>query len=279
MYVREKVVLYLISQLEKRNVPISKTYLHKISFILSKESIMARYVKFYNFYPYLYGPYSNQLSLDMANLQSLALLDEKLDTTEQYKSEPYSINRNVEDIVNSVIDGLIGKDIVEYVYDKYPEYTTKSKLKAHQDNENKAGMFSIGYEKHNIDSFLDLLIQNEVEVVADLRFNPFSMNLAFTKSRLEHNLKKAGITYRHIPELGIDGKYRKSLDTDEDYERLFEFYSSEILPKQEDKVKCIADMSKEKRVAMLCFEHDKDHCHRGVISNELEKDAITVKHL
>jgi uncharacterized protein (DUF488 family) len=246
---------------------------------MGKESEISEQVRFYSFYPYLYGPFSSQLNLDIADLQSRAFLDEKLDLKISEEETSRMVNRKTIEIVDNLLARRMGENIVSYVYGTYPEYTSRSRLRRHPQTKKEPGIFSIGYEGHNIDSFLDLLIQNEIETVADLRHNPFSMNMVFTKSRLSGYLGKIGINYLHIPELGIDGRYRKNLNDDEDYQKLFAFYSSEILPKQEDKVKRIVEMGKTNRVAMLCFEHDKDHCHRGVVSKELEKDSVMVKHL
>ena len=69
------------------------------------------------------------------------------------------------------------------------------------------------------------------------------------------------------------------LKTDADYAELFGFYNREILPKQGSKLNVIIELGKKKRVALLCFEKDKVRCHRGIVSRELEKQGILVKHL
>ncbi len=278
MYGRQKALLYAVLQLEKHNIPISKTYLDKFLFILGKESEINECVKFYSFYPNRYGPFSNQFYLDIADLQSRGLINNKLHLTSDGPAS-LEISKKAMTIVDAAVEEFADRNLISYVYDNYPEYTLNSRLTGPATAKKDPGIFSIGYEGHNIDSFLDILIQNRIDAVADLRYNPFSMNFAFTKSRLLHYLEGAGIDYLHIPELGIEGSYRKNLEKDGDYEQLFDFYSKELLPKHKDKVKDIAEMSKDKRVAMLCFEHDKDHCHRGVVSNELEKISVMVKHL
>lgn len=279
MYVREKVLLCAVMRLRQHGKSISKTYLDKFLFILGKESEIGRVTKFYDFYPHLYGPYSSQFYLDLADLQSRAFLDADLTPLIPNEKIEEMVDRKISSNIEATIERIADKNIVDYVYSRYPEYTSRSVIIPHKTNDLKPGLFSIGYEGHNIDSFLNVLIQNNIEAVADLRYNPFSMNLAFTKSRLAHYLKGVGITYEHIPELGIDGKYRKSLKDDADYTQLFKFYSEEILPKQQEKVSYLAGRGRKNRVAMLCFEHDKDHCHRGIVSGELEKDSIVVNHL
>ncbi len=279
MYARQKVLLYSAMRLGEQNGHLSKTYLDKFLFVLGKESEIGRHVRFYGFYPHLYGPYSNQFSLDLAELQSLAFIDKDMVITHQGERAISSVSGKIADVVNAAAERLRGVDIIRYVYDAYPQYASRSRLKKQVTVRTEPGIFSIGYEGYNIDSFLDVLIQNRIEMVADLRHNPFSMNLAFTKSRLERYLRQADIDYRHMPGLGIDGRYRKGLNNDEDYQRLFDFYSVEILPGQEEQIRALAGMGRTMRIAMLCFEHDKDRCHRGVVSRELEKASMEVNHL
>ncbi len=282
MFRRQKVLLYLILQLKRLDREISKTYLDKLLFLLKKETNIGEVVKFYNFYPHNYGPFSNQYYFDLGDLQSHAYLgkDFELKTpANEVESFLSQEERRVVDQIVTKYGDCTTKQITEYVYANYPEYAERSLLKNQTKQDYPAGIFSIGYEKKDIDLFLDLLIQKHVEVVVDVRANPFSMNFVFTKTKLENYLKKAGIEYLHIPELGINGEQRKHLDTDADYKELFEFYSKDILPKQTGKVKTILELGKKKRIALLCFEQDKDHCHRGVVSRELEKQGISVTHL
>ncbi|MDP3741751.1 MAG: DUF488 family protein [Candidatus Micrarchaeota archaeon] len=282
MYNRQKVLLYLILQLKKLGKPLSKTYLDKLLFLLKKETNIAELVKFYNFYPHNFGPFSNQFYFDLGDLQSRAYLDKDLELQKSESEIEGLLNPREKSLVEEIARKYAGhstEGITGYVYSTYPAYAERSKLKVHVKQKYAPGVFSIGYEKKDIDLFLDLLIQNHVDIVVDIRANPFSMNFSFTKSKLAHYLEKAGIEYLHIPDLGITGEYRKDLKTDADYAELFGFYTREILPKQLNKVSAILELGKSKRVVLLCFEQDKDHCHRGVVSGELEKQGISVTHL
>ncbi|MCX6770976.1 MAG: DUF488 domain-containing protein [Candidatus Micrarchaeota archaeon] len=140
-------------------------------------------------------------------------------------------------------------------------------------------IFTIGYEKKKIDEFLNLLHRNKVELLVDVRANPFSRKPSFIGSRLEKSLMDAGIGYLHVPELGIDGKYRKNLKSDKDYEELFSLYRNEMLPKNEEKARMVAKLGKKKRIALMCFETDKCHCHRGVLAEKLEEWGMKAEHL
>ena len=283
MFRREKVLLYLILQLNKLGVKVSKTQLDKLLFVLKKETSIDGFIKFYNFFPYNYGPFSNQFYFDLNELQKQGFLTEDFELTAT--GEKVSGLASKEE--KQLVDGIVEKygnyplaNLKDYVYAAYPEYTVKSVLKSEvkQVKEHPA-VFSIGYEKKDIDLFLDLLIKNGVEVVVDVRANAFSMNFVFTKTKLAQYLEKVGITYLHVPELGISGEHRKDLKTEENYRELFEFYASDILPKQGSKLSELISLGKSKRIALLCFEQDNNHCHRGALSKELEKTGIAVTHL
>ncbi len=282
MFRRQKVLLYLILQLKGLEKKISKTYLDKLLFLLKKETNIDDFVKFYNFYPYNYGPFSNQYYFDLSALQSQAYLDADL----ELKKSAKEINSYLTIEKTQLIDGIVGKyggftteRITDYVYENYPAYAQKSILKTQTRQTYAPGIFTIGYEKKDIDSFLDLLIQNHIEKVIDVRANPFSMNFVFTKTKLMHYLEKVGIDYAHFPELGINGEHRKGLQTDSDFEELFDFYSKNILPNQLNKINTLIELGKTKRIALLCFEQNKAYCHRGVLGNILESEGIAVTHL
>ncbi|MDO8428274.1 MAG: DUF488 family protein [Candidatus Diapherotrites archaeon] len=282
MYNRQKVLLYLILQLSKLNGRTTKTFLDKILFLLKKETTIDAVVKFYNFYPHNYGPFSNQYYFDLTDLQNQTYLDKNLELEKPVNEIEGLLSQKEKQLVNEIVNKYghySTTRIVDYVYAAYPAYAERSVLKTSTKQYYTPCVFSIGYEKKDIDSFLDLLIQNHIEFVIDLRANPFSMNFVFTKNKLTHYLEKAGIQYLHIPELGINGEYRKDLKTDADYKELFEFYSKGILPKQINQVKTIMELGRKKRIALLCFEQDKNHCHRGIVSNELEKQGISVTHI
>lgn len=279
MFRRQRVLLYLILQLKLQNKRITKTYLDKLLFLLKKETNIGELVNFYNFFPYNYGPFSNQFYFDLSDLQSKGQIDAELNLkTSDFEVESL-LKAQEKESVKKITSKYSAEEIMDYVYANYPEYTKKSKLTSRKAETNKPGIFSIGYEKKDIDLFLDFLIQNNIEILVDVRANPFSMNFSFTKNKLRSYLEKVGIDYLHVPELGISGEHRKELNTDSDYEKLFAFYEKTILPKQTEKVKMLQELGKKKRIALMCFEQDKKNCHRGVLSKWLEQKGVLVTHL
>ena len=270
---RQRVLLYALGALAASGKRATKTFLDKLLFLTLKETNMVESVKFYNFFPYRYGPYSKNFDYELADLQSRGLVKPDLTVSEEGLKLAEKLPETAKQAFLQVEKRFANtKSAVDYVYANYPQYTVLSKLVEHDKKLNKpAGLFSIGYEGRDVDSFLDCLVQNSIEVVADVRKNPFSMNYAFTKSKLVSSLKSVGIGYVHFPELGIPGEYRKNLESQQDYEELFEFYKREILPSGKEKTRELADLVSRQRVALLCFESDKNCCHRGVLAKALEE--------
>jgi uncharacterized protein (DUF488 family) len=130
-------------------------------------------------------------------------------------------------------------------------------------------LFTIGYEGKSIEAFIDTLVQNDVQLLCDVRKNPISRKPGFSKGKLEHSAQTAGIKYVHIPDLGIESDKRRSLETKDDYRHLFDDYA-ESLPTHIDCLDEIYELLQTNtRIALMCFELDPEMCHRHVIRDYL----------
>ena len=62
---------------------------------------------------------------------------------------------------------------------------------------------TIGHSNRTIEEFIDLLRQNEVQCLLDIRTVPKSRhNPQFGQDQLPQSLEEAGIAYRQMPGLG-----------------------------------------------------------------------------
>ncbi len=273
IYNRQKLLMKAISEMNCRNDD-SKTYLVKTMFLL-RQSFDYETIG-YNFFPHHYGPFSNVIYEDIDSLRKECFLKEnKLELTLEGKSFilKEKFNNNVLIKLNEINSNFSSvKQIKSFVYDKYKDTTIKSNDPRIKILSPKNGICSIGYEGETIDSFLNKLILNNVSVLIDVRKNAFSMKSAFRKRNLENYLHKADIAYLHIPELGIDSNKRQDLETDADYKALFKDYEKE-LPEKKEQTKQILNIAKNKRVALMCFEADHNHCHRGTLSNNIGQEV------
>jgi uncharacterized protein (DUF488 family) len=262
---------------------IDKTVLMKSLFLLAKKSDN---FKFYDFFPYFYGPYS--WSLDQVDLKTLIKKN-------YITSRPYSIvdNNLIEGVISKLDRGIIDAikeichkfghmaawEIKKFVYSRYPyfaiqneqhksEYISydprvRSELQGNQ-------IFTIGYEKKSLEQFINELITNNIKVLIDIRNNPKSMKFGFSGNKISHYLGFLQIKYIHIPELGIESKYRKKLQNEEDYIKLFQLYEKKMLPLASHKLKYLNEVAiKEKRIALMCFEKNPNFCHRSITAKHL----------
>ena len=63
-------------------------------------------------------------------------------------------------------------------------------------------IYTIGYEGIDIDDFLYLLQNHNIETVVDIRELPLSRKQGFSKNILSNHLNLKGYEYIHIPQLG-----------------------------------------------------------------------------
>lgn len=141
-------------------------------------------------------------------------------------------------------------------------------------NKNETGIVTLGYEGRKLDQFLLILKGNNVRRLIDVRNNPFSLKPGYSKTQLAKALDAIGITYLHLPELGIESRRRKNLSKD-GLSSLFQSYDRELDAKVASLTR-IKELAQKERVALMCFEADVRECHRGVIARRLKNDGIDV---
>ena len=183
---------------------------------------------------------------------------------------------------------LRGKALIKYVYEKYPYFAINSEIaNEYMDSEHlkkvdnarptrrKKTMFStIGYEGDSIEAYLNKLIENDIRLLVDVRKNPISRKYGFSKRTLSSLLGKMGIDYFHIPELGIQSSDRQELNTQSDYDKLFEKYEKTVLRDQQESLEKLFDLFTEnRRIAITCYEKDPRQCHRSRVANAIESLA------
>jgi len=254
----------------------------KSLFLSSHVEKIDKLIKFYHFFPHHYGPFSNVCYTDISKLQKEGYIiekEKKFKLIEKGKIALKGIDQKATLKINRVVNKFDSdNEIMEYVYRKFPDYTIRSKLLPCQDVKKfDPGLFTIGYEGRDIDFFLNVLIQNAIDVLVDVRKNPFSMKFDFTKNSLKNYLENSEIRYLHIPELGIEGEKRKDLLTLKDYEKLFENYEKTTIKDHPELLDRITELSRSHRVALMCFEADVNMCHRGVIARNItQKENMKV---
>ncbi len=191
---------------------------------------------------------------------------------------------------------LRGDALVADTYRRFPYYATRSEiartvlrgdavaLRRIEDarGPRKAGLLTIGYEGLSLEAYLNRLLQAGATLLCDVRRNPLSRKYGFSKRTLAQGCAGVGIRYEHLPELGIDSVERQGLDTQADYDALFNRYERDLLPRQDPAVAAIAAWIRSgEAVALTCYEHTPSQCHRHCVAEAVERavPTVTVQHL
>ena len=141
-------------------------------------------------------------------------------------------------------------------------------------------IYTIGYEGASVESFLDACRQNGLARILDVRHNPWSRKPGFSKKALAEACARAGLEYRHLPELGIPRAQRQEAGTTEGSRAVLDRYQKEILPPQREAIAQALALVQEKPTALLCLEADPAHCHRGRLAQELARiSGLPINHL
>ena len=261
MFNRQLVLINLIKALNEKDIK-SRTAITKGLFLLREEYSAGEKLKFYSFYPYKLGPFSGLCFSDLRKLKEEGFID-STETVLTNKTIELPQNKLLEKEIYQMTSRFENENqMLKYVYANYPQYTIKSKLIEHEFTPAQPGYFSIGYEGKDIDEFLNILIQNNITTLVDVRKNAFSMNFCYIKNKLLKFLEDAGIKYVHLSELGIESEDRKNLKTRKDYDKLFLEYRRNLNLKQ-GKLNELIEFGKKERIAIMCFEADHNYCHRG----------------
>ena len=142
-------------------------------------------------------------------------------------------------------------------------------------------LFTAGYEGDSVQSFVDKLRLSNVDLVLDVRENPVSRKVGFSKSSLSDILSSSGISYLHMQELGTPKPLRAMLSMNKNYTTFFEKYK-DFLSEFQDSIDDIVELGSIENVCLVCFEHDPHYCHRRVVADlvfERTNRRIRVVHL
>ena len=111
-----------------------------------------------------------------------------------------------------------------------------------------------------------------VALLADVRALPLSRRPGFSKTALAAALAEAGIEYRHFKALGTpaDGRAAARAGRHAELERI---YAGQLqLPEAMAAGAQLADLARERHVALLCYERDARVCHRTLLREAMLAD-------
>ena len=294
MYYRRKIVLAV---LEAFGGELEKLQLQKLLMLFTVHQAE----KSYHFVPYKFGCFSFQANADLSTMRKYEQVAETDKTWKKTDQETYWEKLKPEDRkaiskLKASFGGKTSEELIRYTYVNFPYYAInstvsdrylnaleKSIVKAQKPKSEKKALFTIGYEGLSLEEYINKLLAADVKVLCDVRKNSFSMKYGFSKSQLQMACDGFGIRFIHIPEVGIVSDKRKELNTQSDYDALFEDYRKTILPQTLTQQEEILNLIKSHdRVAITCFEADICQCHRKHLADVLIQsigDNVQLIHL
>jgi len=300
MYYRRKVILALLQVFEGR---LKKIDFQKLLFLFTTYQETPAF----KFVPYKYGCFSFQSYFDIRVMKKYGLIKEEIenDNFEGFwitnDESDYFIQLSKQDqlklnFLKSTFKKFTSNDLIRYTYKNYPFYAINSKIankfldekeledvKKTINHSDKKILFTIGYEGLSLEEYLNKLLINNVKVLCDVRKNPLSMKYGFSKNQLKNACSGVGIEYVHIPELGIESRYRQNLNSQKDYDVLFEKYRNTTLESSKlflDRIEKLIQL--KKRIALTCFEANHNQCHRKQVADkliELNNGRFKISHI
>ncbi|MGB7981003.1 MAG: DUF488 domain-containing protein [Candidatus Nanopelagicales bacterium] len=144
-------------------------------------------------------------------------------------------------------------------------------------------IWTIGHWTRPESTFVALLREHDIEVLADVRIHPGSRTSPqFAGDLMPTWLEPTGITYAHLEDLG--GR-RRAQDVDPElnsgwHNTSFKNYADYTLkPAYQHAIAHLIELAADRRVVIMCAEAMPWRCHRLLIANTLTARGWTVRHV
>lgn len=148
----------------------------------------------------------------------------------------------------------------------------------HQSAKNGLVIFTIGHSTHSLEKLIALLNANRIEVLVDIRSEPYSRKVPhFNKDNLEKEIKKSGLKYLFLgKELGGRPTKRQFYD-----HQGFVLYSKIAeSPDFKSGLERLLSGIEKFRVALMCSEENPMNCHRRLLVGRVLLNAgVEVLHI
>lgn len=283
MFYRRKIILALLQAFDGH---LPKISLQKLLFLFANRQVKPDY----DFVPYHYGCYSFSANADLTAMVGHGLLSEDKTSFTKLDKINYvtTLNENDKKIlidIKTTYGNLNTKSLMKLTYLNYQYFAINSfkakemltdeqysKVLLAKPKADKTILFTIGYEGISLEEYLNRLIKNDVKILVDVRNNPLSMKFGFSKTRLKNFCASLDIEYLHIPQVGIQSEQRQELNSQADYDKLFDFYKKSNLKKTKSyQEQILALLKQKKRIALTCFEANICQCHRKHLAEAITK--------
>lgn len=142
-------------------------------------------------------------------------------------------------------------------------------------------ILTVGHSTRELESFLDLLQEQGVEKVVDIRTIPRSRhNPQFNRETLPDHLKAAGMGYTHLAGLGGLRHARRDSPNGGWCNSSFRGFADYMQTEEFEKtLERLIQLSKRKQVVLMCAEALPWRCHRSLVADALKIRGIAVEHI
>jgi len=140
-------------------------------------------------------------------------------------------------------------------------------------------LFTIGYQGRTLDQFIEILRENKIKTVIDIRFSAVSrFKPDFRDSNLSLDLPLAGIKYARYREFGVPFEWQTPYKAGVvSFECLDRYYRWNV-SKNTDFKAFVNGVKKSSPAALMCFERyatptrgQKIACHRSILAAMLQE--------
>lgn len=279
LFNRQKILLGLLTELGGE---VRSTDFQKLLFKFTMEEEKA---PSYEFIPNRYGCFSRTSYADKRKLIDEGYL---VNNESWVLARPFHVPNVIRQKVRRFAwrnRHLRGDSLVKDVYLRYPHIAWRSeildrviddsteieRIRSARPIPKGPGVATIGYEGRSQEAYLNALLADGITILCDVRKNPLSRKFGFSKKALASGCESIDIRYEHLPELGISREQRGELNTQADYDTLFETYEENSLPQQQESIEIIAKWVRSgERVALTCYELRPEQCHRHCVAEAVE---------
>ena len=118
-------------------------------------------------------------------------------------------------------------------------------------------IYSIGYQKLDQQTLIEILKARQVEVLVDVRSRPYGRKPVFNRNAMQ----------RWLPEVGIDYLWKGDI-------------LGGFAPIEEEAIKWLGEFGRERTVCIMCMEADPEKCHRKKeIGLRIEAYGVILEHI
>lgn len=144
-------------------------------------------------------------------------------------------------------------------------------------------LFTIGFTQKSAETFFELIKENQIELLIDVRLNNKSQLAGFSKGTdLDYFLKEiCNCKYVHCQEYAptkeiLDDYKKKKISWKEYVEQFIPLMEKRDFPQTFTK-----RFAGYERICLLCSEPTPEQCHRRLLAEMVksENDAIIIKHI